>query len=128
MTSALHSLEETVEVLPTKEDDDRLDSPTVFTPYSDNPDLERGQSNEEMLQMQRQMMDDQDQHLTHLSTSLNRTHHLSLAINGELEDHSLLLDGLEDDLNQTDTRMATARRRLDRVAHGIKGNGTCHLL
>jgi syntaxin 8 len=69
-------------------------------------------------------MDDQDQHLAHLSTSLNRTHHLSLAINGELEDHSLLLDGLEDDLNQTDTRMATARRRLDRVAHGIKGNAS----
>lgn len=45
-----------------KEDDGSSDDfdhhrTTAFTPYSDNPDVERGQSNEEMLQMQQQMMD-----------------------------------------------------------------------
>ncbi|TFL03681.1 hypothetical protein BDV98DRAFT_564622 [Pterulicium gracile] len=127
----LDSLQEPPKEQPetSKEDDGSSDDfdhhrTTAFTPYSDNPDVERGQSNEEMLQMQQQMMDEQDTHLTHLSSSLHRTHHLSLAINDELEDHTLLLDGLDDSLGRTDTRMATARRRLDRVADGVKGNAS----
>ena len=47
---------------------------------------------------------------------LNRQHHLSLAINSELEE-------LNTDLEGTRSRVGGARRRLDRVAKGVKGNG-----
>jgi hypothetical protein len=66
---------------------------------------------------------EQDTQLSHLSSSLNRQHHLSLAINSELEEHHGLLEELDTDLEGTRSRLGGARRRLDRVAKGVKGNG-----
>lgn len=66
---------------------------------------------------------DQDTHLQTLSTSLNRQHSISLAINTELEEHHGLLEELDTELEGTHSRLGGARRRLERVGRGVKGNG-----
>ncbi|KAK0495634.1 hypothetical protein EDD18DRAFT_1170141 [Armillaria luteobubalina] len=94
----------------------------VYTPYTDDPDpdLEAGI----MLQEQRRLMDDQDNHLDALSHSINRQRDVSLQINSELNTHTALLDGLDQDLDMTHSRLNTARRNLERVSKGVKGNGS----
>ena len=94
-----------------------------FAPYSDDP--EAGYTNEEMLLQQRQIMDDQDVHLDELSRSITRQRDISLQINDELDVHTGLLEGLDHDLDRTDSRLTGARRKLDRVAKGARENGTC---
>ncbi|SJL09262.1 uncharacterized protein ARMOST_12639 [Armillaria ostoyae] len=88
----------------------------VYTPYTDDPDpdLEAGI----MLQEQRRLMDDQDNHLDALSHSINRQRDVSLQINSELNTHTALLDGLDQDLDTTHSRLNTARRSLERVSKG----------
>ena len=122
------------------------DSEPVYSPYTDDPEAQGGYDPNVMLQTQRHMMDgkatsfeqnfvtavgltslpmtDQDNQLSHLSTSLNRQHTLSEAINSELEVHHGLLEELDTDLEGTQSRLGGARRRLDRVAKGVRGNGT----
>jgi len=98
---------------------------TQFAPYTDDP--EAGHEEEEphvVLQTQRRMINDQDAHLEVLSSSINRQHHLSLQINEELDTHTGLLEELDTDLDRTDSRLAGARRRLDRVAKGAKENSS----
>jgi len=99
-------------------------APDTFTPYTDDPDTSGYESNEMMLQSQRRIMDDQDDHLDHLSQSISRQHHISLQINDELDTHTGLLEGLDHDLDRTQSRMSNARRRLERVARGAKANGS----
>ncbi|KIM76916.1 hypothetical protein PILCRDRAFT_635079 [Piloderma croceum F 1598] len=100
------------------------DSEPVYSPYTDDPEAQGGYDPNAMLQTQKQMIDEQDTQLSHLSSSLNRQHHLSLAINSELEEHHGLLEELDTDLEGTRSRLGGARRRLDRVAKGVKGNGS----
>ena len=66
---------------------------------------------------------EQDQLLDELSSSVNRQHHISLQINDELDVHHGLLEGLDSDLDRTDSRLRTARRKLDTFAQGVKENG-----
>ncbi|KAH7926614.1 hypothetical protein BV22DRAFT_1032747 [Leucogyrophana mollusca] len=102
-------------------DHDRKPSPEpVYEPYTDDPDAEPGI----LLQTQQQMMDAQDTRLDHLSHSISRQHHISLQINDELDVHTGLLEELDTDLDRTGARMSGARRRLERVARGVKGNGS----
>lgn len=68
-------------------------------------------------------MEDQDVHLDNLSHSINRQRDLSLQINGELEEHTGLLESLDEELDRTSGRLSGARRRLDKVAKGAKENG-----
>ncbi|KAI0360717.1 hypothetical protein OH77DRAFT_713835 [Trametes cingulata] len=96
-----------------------------YAPYTDDP--EAGYSSEEMLLQQRQIMDDQDVHLDELSRSITRQRDISLQINDELDVHTGLLEGLDHDLDRTDSRLTQARRKLDRVARGAKENGTSEL-
>ncbi|KAF9652744.1 hypothetical protein BDM02DRAFT_3153570 [Thelephora ganbajun] len=96
----------------------------VFTPYTDDPDASGYESTEMMLQGQRRIMDEQDDQLEHLSQSISRQHHISLQINDELDTHTGLLEGLDHDLDRTQSRMGNARRRLERVARGAKANGS----
>lgn len=82
-----------------------------------------------MLLQQREIMEDQDVHLDNLSRSITRQRDISLQINDELDVHTGLLEGLDHDLDRTDSRLTSARRKLDRVAKGVKGNGAwipCH--
>lgn len=94
-----------------------------YAPYTDDP--EAGYSSEEMLLQQRHMMDEQDVRLDELSHSITRQRDISLQINDELDVHTGLLEGLDHDLDRTDSRLTNARRRLDRVARGAKENGAC---
>ncbi|KAI0696777.1 hypothetical protein C8T65DRAFT_641504 [Cerioporus squamosus] len=93
-----------------------------FAPYTDDP--EAGYSSDEVLLQQRQIMDVQDVHLDELSHSITRQRDLSLQINDELDVHTGLLEGLDHDLDRTDSRLTNARRRLDKVARGAKENGS----
>ncbi|KAJ2990173.1 hypothetical protein NUW54_g8551 [Trametes sanguinea] len=93
-----------------------------YAPYTDDP--EAGYSSEEMLLQQRRIMDDQDVHLDELSRSITRQRDISLQINDELDVHTGLLEGLDHDLDRTDSRLTHARRKLDRVARGAKENGS----
>ncbi|KAI0826658.1 hypothetical protein BC628DRAFT_248901 [Trametes gibbosa] len=93
-----------------------------FAPYTDDP--EAGYTSQEMLLQQRELMDSQDVHLDELSRSITRQRDISLQINDELDVHTGLLEGLDHDLDRTDSRLTNARRRLDRVAKGAKENGS----
>ncbi|KAI6130958.1 syntaxin-like protein [Pisolithus croceorrhizus] len=96
----------------------------VYEPYTDDPDSAPGLDEGGILLQQRRIIDDQDAHLTHLSSSIGRQHHISLQINDELEVQTGLLDTLDTELDGTDARMRNARRRLERVARGAKENGS----
>ncbi|KAG6829904.1 hypothetical protein H0H87_009806 [Tephrocybe sp. NHM501043] len=97
-----------------------------YTPYTDNPDdgVDPHEQNGILLQTQRRMMDEQDVHLDHLSHSITRQHHISLQINDELDVHHGLLEELDTDLDRTEGRLSRARRNLDRVARGVRNNGS----
>jgi len=99
------------------------DSEPIYAPYTDDPEAAYPPP-EEMLQTQRQMMDEQDVHLDRLSQSINRQRDLSLQINDELDVHTGLLEDLDHELDHTGSRLTGARRRLDRVAKGAKENGS----
>lgn len=101
-------------------------SSAPFIPYTDDPnaDPEAGYpSQESTLLAQRQLMNEQDVHLDSLSQSIGRQHHLSLQINDELDVHTGLLQGLDEELDGTQRRLSGARRGLGRVARGAKENG-----
>ncbi|KAG6826157.1 hypothetical protein H0H92_000929 [Tricholoma furcatifolium] len=110
----------------------------VYTPYTDDPhgDSPSETDNGILLQTQRRMMDgqqltplpgppttEQDLHLDALSHSITRQHHISLQINDELDVHHGLLSELDTDVDRTASRLARARRGLERVARGVGGNG-----
>ncbi|KAF8634054.1 hypothetical protein AX17_004318 [Amanita inopinata Kibby_2008] len=97
-------------------------SSAVYTPYTDDPQEEPDPN--VMLQTQRQMMEEQDEHLDRLSHSIGRQHHISLQINDELDVHAGLLEELDTDLDRTGNRLGSARRRLDKFARGAKENGS----
>ncbi|KAJ3825827.1 hypothetical protein F5878DRAFT_29395 [Lentinula raphanica] len=96
-----------------------------FTPYTDDPDRPPSPpSPHTLLQTQKQLIDTQDTHLSVLSDSISRHHALSLQINSELDTHHGLLEELDTELDQTEGRLGRARRRLDKVGRGLKGNGS----
>jgi len=98
-----------------------------FAPYTDDPEQGLGIEPSEpatMLQSQRVLMDEQDQYLDLLSHSINRQHHMSLQINEELDVHSNLLQELDTQLDRTEGRLGRARKSLDKVARGVKNNGS----
>ncbi|KAG2148215.1 uncharacterized protein EDB93DRAFT_1145135 [Suillus bovinus] len=102
---------------------ERVPSPeTIYQPYTDDPSPDTDENG--ILMQQRQMMDAQDAHLDHLSSSIGRQHHISLQIGDELEVHTGLLDALDTELDGTGARMSNARRKLERVAQGAKRNGS----
>jgi len=105
---------------------DSLLSQPIFAPYTDDPEQGLAEPPEPatLLQVQRLMMDEQDQRLDELSSSVNRQHHISLQINDELDVHHGLLEGLDSDLDRTDSRLRKARRKLDTFAQGVKENGS----
>ncbi|KAF8837400.1 hypothetical protein BDN67DRAFT_973032 [Paxillus ammoniavirescens] len=95
----------------------------MYEPYTDDPDPVPELDEGGILLQQRHIMEAQDAHLDHLSSSIGRQHHISLQIGDELEVHTGLLDALDTELDGTDIRMTSARRRLARVARGAKENG-----
>lgn len=111
----------------------RAESEGTFVPYTDDPtgrtppriaeDDGEGDAGI-LLQQQRFVMEEQDQRLDQLSNSINRQHHISLQINDEMDVHRGLLEELDEGVDRTEGRLGTARRKLDRVAKGIKENSS----
>ncbi|KAF9234194.1 hypothetical protein BU15DRAFT_65907 [Melanogaster broomeanus] len=97
-------------------------SEPMYEPYTDDPDPAPELDEGGIMLQQRHIMEAQDTHLDHLSSSIGRQHHISLQINDELEVHTGLLESLDSELDGTDARMTSARKRLARVARGAKEN------
>ncbi|KAG6902439.1 hypothetical protein C0995_016618 [Termitomyces sp. Mi166 len=100
---------------------------SVYTPYTDEEpvagvDADGEEDENGILLQQRRMMNEQDAHLDRLSHSITRQHHISLQINDELDVHRGLLEELDTDLERTEGRLGRARRGLERVGRGVKGN------
>jgi len=116
----LHPIHAPVPSSPPPPPERDLSPEATYEPYTDDP----GPDENGILLQQRQMMDEQDVHLDHLSSSIGRQHHISLQIGDELEVHTGLLDALDTELDGTGSRMSNARRKLQRVAEGAKRNGS----
>ena len=69
----------------------------------------------EVLQLQRDMLVEQDDALDDLSSAAQTAHHISLAVNDELDLHAKLLDGLEDDMEDTRAKLNVATRAIKRM-------------
>ena len=63
-----------------------------------------------LLRRQRETMDEQDNALDELSIVASRTRDVSLAVNDELDLHAKLLDGVEDEVEDTRERLTAATR------------------
>jgi len=68
-------------------------------------------------------MDDQDERLNHLSTSINRQNQLSMQIGDELDVHHQLLEDTDGAMDRTAASLGRARKRLDKVADEAKQYG-----
>jgi len=77
-----------------------------------------------MVTQQQTLMDDQDERLNHLSTSINRQNQLSMQIGDELDVHHQLLEETDGAMDRTAASLGRARKRLDKVADEAKQYGT----
>jgi hypothetical protein len=76
-----------------------------------------------MVTQQHALMDDQDERLNHLSTSINRQNQLSMQIGDELDVHHQLLEDTDGAMDRTAASLGRARKRLDKVADEAKQYG-----
>ena len=75
-------------------------------------------------QLQQETMQTQDEHLDRLALSVSRQHQLSLQISDELDSHLELLEDVDNLTENSQGRLATARRRLDKFSRKAKNNGS----
>lgn len=68
-------------------------------------------------------MQDQDDSLDRLSDSIGRQRELSIQIGDELESQNGLLDDLDGIVDRSRSRLAGARKRLNRFSRKAKENG-----
>lgn len=100
------------------------------TPYKDDPEdnstisQAEEMENNEHYGYQQQLLQDQDAHLDNLAISVNRQHMLSLQINDELAGHLELLDSVDNLTDGTQSRLANAKKRLEKVSRRVKSNGS----
>ncbi|WVQ74207.1 hypothetical protein IAR50_003801 [Cryptococcus sp. DSM 104548] len=100
-------------------------------PFRDYPSDDEGHeepdrtlSPHEMLSNQQMMMDDQDERLNLLSSSIGRHATLSTQIGSELDLHHELLEDTDHAMDRTAASLGRARRRMDRVADEAKQHGS----
>ncbi|KAA8917385.1 hypothetical protein TRICI_000464 [Trichomonascus ciferrii] len=98
---------------------------TFVQPYHDDPEEQQPRgSDREIYQQQQLTMADQDQHLDRLAESVSRQHELSIQIDDELTSHNALLDDVEALTEGSQSRLETAKRRLDKFSRTAKQNGS----
>ncbi|BGP19542.1 hypothetical protein JCM10213_000142 [Rhodosporidiobolus nylandii] len=85
-------------------------------------------ANSEVMQMQRRMMEDQDEQLDSLSSAISRQHALSLRVAEELELHSSIIDDTDEALNRTENNLRRASGRLDQFTQRAKNTGSTGLI
>ncbi|GAA5995325.1 syntaxin [Rhodotorula paludigena] len=103
--------------------DDRRDLAQM---EEDEEEMER--ANNEVLQMQKRMMDDQDTQLDSLSSAISRQHALSLRVAEELELHSSLIDDTDEALDRTESNLRRASGRLDQFTQRARETGSTGLI
>ncbi|GAA6030759.1 hypothetical protein JCM8097_008860 [Rhodosporidiobolus ruineniae] len=96
------------------------------TMEEDEEEMQR--ANADVLQMQRRMMEDQDDQLDSLSSAISRQHALSLRVAEELELHSSLLDDTDDALDRTESNLRRASGRLDQFTRRARDTGSTGLI
>lgn len=72
----------------------------------------RGLDNEGLVNYQKQVMQDQDQHIEQFSAILTRQRQLGLTIGDELKNQSHILDDLDDDVGRTGNKLKAAKKKL----------------
>ncbi|KAI5795561.1 hypothetical protein EDC01DRAFT_56059 [Geopyxis carbonaria] len=78
----------------------------------------------QVLQLHNRVMEEQDESLDRLSQSIRNQRELSIQIGDELESHVQLLDEVDDLVDRHQSRMHTAKRKLDNVARTAKDHGS----
>lgn len=98
-------------------------------PYADRPfAIDSDEEDDDprgILGAQQTLMDEQDDRLAQLSTSIAAQTHLSRQIGSELDLHHQLLEETDEAMDRTSARMRGARKRLDKVGRGAKEHGQC---
>lgn len=79
--------------------------------------------NQQVLQLHRRVMEEQDQSLDRLSESIQNQRELSIQIGDELDSHVQLLDDVDDIVDRHQDRLHGAKKRLNHVAKTAKDNG-----
>jgi regulator of vacuolar morphogenesis len=78
-------------------------------------ELTRGLDNEGLLDLQKQTMEDQEQHVEQFSAILSRHRQLGLAIDQELETQNQMLSELDGSVNDTATKLKIANRKMNSI-------------
>jgi chromosome segregation ATPase len=86
----------------------------------EEPDHIKGLEHEQILLYQQQTFGQQDKNLDVLSDALTRTKHIGLAISDELDEHQVLLNDLDHNVNRTEVRIKKENRRLDKLLKSSK--------
>ena len=81
-------------------------------------DETRPLNDKQVLQLQRDMMDQQDEALEALSTVIQRQKQIGLAINQELEYQNQMLGDLDDTLTRVQGNLKTGDKKLNRILKG----------
>jgi hypothetical protein len=80
--------------------------------------------NQQVLQLHQSVMEEQDESLDRLSASIRNQRELSIQIGDELDSHVRLLDDVDELVDRHQTRLDSAKRRLNSVARTAKDHGT----
>ncbi|KAH3675128.1 hypothetical protein WICMUC_002784 [Wickerhamomyces mucosus] len=79
-------------------------------------------TNQQIFIQHQQSLQDQDHHLSNLSGSIKRQHELGISINDELQDQNILLNDLEAQLDQSDSRLKKGQKKLEYFSKKAKEN------
>ncbi|KAL4202995.1 hypothetical protein AMTRI_Chr02g266280 [Amborella trichopoda] len=78
--------------------------------------------------LQRQIMREQDEGLEKLEETVISTKHIALAVNEELTLHTRLIDGLDEHVDMTSSRLQRVQKRLAILNKKTKGGCSCMCL
>ncbi|KAK0640278.1 putative syntaxin-8B [Lasiodiplodia hormozganensis] len=71
--------------------------------------------NQGVLQLQRQIMQEQDEDVADLSTAVRRMREMGIQINDELQLQNEMLRMLDDDVDRVDSKVRVAKKRIDKI-------------
>uniref|UniRef100_M8AT09 Uncharacterized protein n=1 Tax=Aegilops tauschii TaxID=37682 RepID=M8AT09_AEGTA len=81
--------------------------------------------NQEIVQLQRNIMKEQDECLDRLEETIVSTKHIALAINEELDLHVRLIDDLDERVEDTSTQLQRAQKKLKSLNTRMRKSGSC---
>ena len=71
--------------------------------------------NEGVLQLQKQIIQEQDEDLVDLTTVVKRMRQMGVAINEEIVEQNAMLGLLEEDVERVDGKIRIAKKRVDKI-------------